>query len=155
MHERIKQVRVEAGLTLEEFGDRIGVSRPTAGKMEKGVIAVTERNIRAICREFSVSREWLETGQGEMHTGMPDDLMDRLVRQYNLGETGRKFIEAIARFPESKLLVVNEFIQALLSEQESDEDDGPTEEEVVEQARREYRLQKEARARSKASGSTA
>ena len=64
MQDRIKQLRKTLKLTQTEFGARLGVSDSTVGAWEKGVIP--RLAIPAICTEFHVRREWLETGAGEV-----------------------------------------------------------------------------------------
>lgn len=66
MNERIKQLRKALGLTLEKFGERIGVSRSAMGNIENGVRGVTDQMFKSICREFNVNENWLRTGEGEM-----------------------------------------------------------------------------------------
>ena len=73
MNERIKQLRKELGLTLEKFGEKIGVSRSAMGNIENGVRGVTDQMFKSICREFNVREEWLRTGEGEMFVQMNRD----------------------------------------------------------------------------------
>ena len=66
-NERIKQLRKgELGLTLEEFGNRIGLQKSAISKIERGENGVTDQTRLSICREFRVSETWLRTGEGEM-----------------------------------------------------------------------------------------
>ena len=62
MHERIKQVRIEAGLSQRDFGARIGVSRDTIASIESNRIEIKDVFVKAICREFQVRESWLRTG---------------------------------------------------------------------------------------------
>ena len=73
MNERIRQLRKELGLTLEKFGEKIGVSRSAMGNIENGVRGVTDQMFKSICREFNVREEWLRTGEGEMFVQMNRD----------------------------------------------------------------------------------
>lgn len=66
MNERIKELRKQLGLTLEEFSKRVGVTRGAIGHLEKGERTLTNQMFLAICREFGVNEEWLRTGEGEM-----------------------------------------------------------------------------------------
>lgn len=72
MNERIKELRKKLGLTLEKFGDRLGVGKTAINKLEKGENNVTDQMFKSICREFNVNEEWLRTGEGEMFQ-IPDD----------------------------------------------------------------------------------
>ena len=64
--ERIKSIRKTLGLTLEKFGDRIGLKKNSVSQIENDRNNLTEANARAICREFNVNEEWLKNGTGEM-----------------------------------------------------------------------------------------
>lgn len=64
--ERIKEVRKSLGLTLEKFGEKIGVTKVAISNLENGHRNLTEQMTKSICREFNVSEEWLRTGDGEM-----------------------------------------------------------------------------------------
>ena len=66
MNERVKEVRKNYGLTMETFGDRLGVAKSTISGIESGARNLTEQMIKAICREFNVNEHWLRTGEGEM-----------------------------------------------------------------------------------------
>ena len=64
--ERLKELRKSLGLTLEKFGERIGLKKTVLSEYENGRKNMTPRTKLAICREFGVSEKWLETGEGEM-----------------------------------------------------------------------------------------
>lgn len=72
MNERIKILRKQLGLTLEKFGERLGVGKTAINKLEKGENNVTDQMFKAICREFDVNEEWLRSGKGDMFV-IPDD----------------------------------------------------------------------------------
>lgn len=72
MNERIKELRKSLGLTLEKFGERLGVGKSVLSQIENGHCNVTDQMFRSICREFSVNEKWLQSGEGEMFH-IPDD----------------------------------------------------------------------------------
>ena len=78
--ERIKEVRKSLGLTLEKFGERIGLKKSAVSLIENGKNAVTDANVKAICREFGVDYIWLTTGDGEMFVDTDDDFIERIDR---------------------------------------------------------------------------
>lgn len=84
MNERIKILRKQLGLTLEKFGERLGVGKTAINKLEKGENNVTDQMFKAICREFDVNEEWLRSGKGDMFV-IPDDETAAIVS--NLLET--------------------------------------------------------------------
>lgn len=79
-NERIKEVRKSLGLTLDKFGERIGLKKSAVSLIENGKNSVTDANIKAICREFGVDYMWLTTGEGEMFIDSDDDFIERIDR---------------------------------------------------------------------------
>lgn len=78
--EQIREVRNALGLTLEKFGDRLGVTKVAISNLEKGNRNLTEQMAKAICREFNVDYMWLTTGDGEMFIDTDDDFIERIDR---------------------------------------------------------------------------
>ena len=78
--ERIKDVRNSFGLTLEKFGEKLGVTKTAISRIEKGERSLTEQMTKSICREFSVDYMWLTTGEGEMFVESDDDFFERIDR---------------------------------------------------------------------------
>lgn len=66
INERIREVRKRRGLTLEKFGERVGLKKSSMSNVENGNIAVTDRLIMMTVKEFGVDEQWLRTGEGEM-----------------------------------------------------------------------------------------
>lgn len=66
MNTRIKELRKSLGLTLDKFGERIGVKKAAVSRWENGD-KIADRMVLAICREFNVSENWLRTGEGDMY----------------------------------------------------------------------------------------
>ncbi len=80
MNERIRELRKSLNLTMEAFGERIGVSKSTISNIENGNREATEHMIKSICREFGADYIWLTTGEGEMFVESDDDFMERIDR---------------------------------------------------------------------------
>ena len=66
MNERIKKLRQELGLSQDEFGRRLGVTRGAVTNIELNKVEPKPLFVELICREFNVSEEWLRTGAGDM-----------------------------------------------------------------------------------------
>ncbi len=58
-------IRKTAGLTQEQFGEKIGVGKMAVTYYEGGKRTPPETTIRLICSVFGVNEEWLRTGDGE------------------------------------------------------------------------------------------
>lgn len=78
--ERVKEIRKALGLTLEKFGEKVGVTKQTVSRIENGVNNLTEQMTKAICREFSVDYIFLTTGEGEMFVDSDDDFIEKIDR---------------------------------------------------------------------------
>lgn len=81
MNERIKQIRTSLNLTLEKFGERLGVTKTAISNIEKGNRNVTEQMFKAVCREYNVNPVWFKTGEGDMFMNTDDN--DILLNKIN------------------------------------------------------------------------
>ena len=104
--ERIKELRKELEMTLDRFGERIGLKKAALSTIENGKCSVTDANIKSICREFNVNETWLRTGEGDMFVQMDRDeqiasFIGRI--QSDAGETFKKrFISMLSSLDESE-----------------------------------------------------
>ena len=71
--ERMKEIRRNAGMKQAEFGALFGVKEGTVTSWETGLRNPSNAILSAICEKFSVNREWLETGKGEMLRQLSED----------------------------------------------------------------------------------
>ena len=68
--ERVKFIRTDEthqhkALTLDQFGERIGLKKSALSLLENGKSNITDQTVKSICREFCVSEEWLRYGRGD------------------------------------------------------------------------------------------
>ena len=99
--ERIRSIRKELNLTLEKFGEKLGVQRSAVSKIERGERGLTDQMIISICREFNVNYDYLVDGEGEMFDDLPETIMDELCLQYGLDDFDRAIIEMYIHLPEA------------------------------------------------------
>jgi transcriptional regulator with XRE-family HTH domain len=117
IHERIKMIREKFGLTQEEFGERISLSRPQITLMEAGKRQLSERTANDICRVFGVNQEWLIHGEGEMfkEKNEKEAYIHYLVYHVlKADEKERDFLMTYFRLPEKKRALFAEFFDKLL-----------------------------------------
>lgn len=74
MNTRVKKLRKKENLSQREFGKRIFLSQDQISLLEKGSRNLTERTINDICREFSINKDWLVDGKGDMYLNCLNDL---------------------------------------------------------------------------------
>lgn len=78
--ERVREIRKSLGLTLEKFGEKLGVKKNAISQIETGRNSLTDQMTKAICREFSVDYIFLTTGEGEMFVDSDDDFTEKIDR---------------------------------------------------------------------------
>lgn len=66
MNERIKAVRLALGISQEEFGKRLGVTRGAITNIELNKVEPKPLFVDLICREFNVNEDWLKNGAEPM-----------------------------------------------------------------------------------------
>lgn len=73
VNERVRELRKALDLTLEKFGERLGVSKVAISLIENGKNAVTDQMFKSICREFNVNKDWLCNGVGNMFLSLEEE----------------------------------------------------------------------------------
>ena len=114
--ERIREVRKALGLTLEKFGEQIGVGKTAISKLEQGENNLTELMTKAICREFHVDYFWLTSGEGEMFVESDDDFYAR-IDQLMAGENDkrRSMIKALLYADDEDIEAFDRLVDSYLS----------------------------------------
>ena len=97
--ERVREIRKALGLTLDEFGKTVGVTKQTISRIENGINNLTDQMAKSICREFNVSYDYLIYGDGDMFDSLPQTILDELCQQYNLDDLDRKILDLYISFP--------------------------------------------------------
>ena len=119
-NDRVKEVRKALSLTLDKFGERIGIKKSALIAVENGRNSLTEQNIKSICREFGVDYTWLTTGEGEMFF-QSDDLIVSKVEEIMAGcnETHKNLLTLCAtKLDEQDLKAIERIIEKYLEIQE-------------------------------------
>ena len=137
--ERIKKIRKEAGLTLDKFGERIGLKKASLSQIENGRNGASDQTIKMIAREFCVSEDWLRTGEGEMRTATVSGAAAEIAARLGLGPWATQALERfIALGPEEQRAFL-ETLEKLLGPASADRE--PTIDEKVESYRSELEAQ--------------
>lgn len=108
--ERVKELRKSLGLTLEEFGKKLGVGKTAISKIEHGQCNVSDQMALSIRREFNVCEEWLRYGTGDMFEPAAADELDALAKEYGLSEGEKILIEHYIKLDEGSRRAVIDFI---------------------------------------------
>ena len=108
---RMKLLRKTLGLSMEKFGEKIGLTKASISKIESGVTPLTQKNIKLICSVYSVDYFWLTEGEGEMFLEFPDTAIDMIIEDYNLDETDRAFLETYITASSDERKYLKTFLQ--------------------------------------------
>ena len=120
MNERIKYLRKEIlHLSMEEFGDRIHISKAAISRAEAGLNGISNQTIDLICREYGVREEWLRTGSGDIFVKktIEDELTD--LAEKVMADTPdsfrRRFVTMLAKLTDDQWKLLSEMESMLLS----------------------------------------
>lgn len=104
--ERVKEIRKseKVNLTMEKFGERIGLKKSAVSLIESGKNALTDANIKSICREFGVDYMWLTTGDGEMFVETDDDFLKELTASWRVRMKPAKICSRLCFMPLTRTL---------------------------------------------------
>lgn len=118
--QRIKTVRKTLDLSMQRFGDRIGITRSSVNSLEKGVNKPSEQTLKLICSEFNVDYFWLTEGIGEMFTHFPETLIDQYVEEFNLDELDRTILESYTYMKPEQRQVLKNFLLSIAEKVKSE-----------------------------------
>lgn len=109
--ERVKKIRATLSLTLEKFGEKLGVGKTAISKIEKNERSLTEQMAKSICREYNVNYDYLVYGEGEMFDNLPQTILDELCIQYDCDELDRALIEEYLKLDATSRRVLKDYIR--------------------------------------------
>lgn len=102
LNSRIKQVRLKQGLSQRAFAAEIGISGPGVARIESCENNASEQTLRAICDRFSIRREWLDSGEGDMFRQL-GDYEAVIAAMEGANENKKQLIRIIAEMPDELL----------------------------------------------------
>ena len=76
----IQIIDEDCGGNRSEFARRLEITPTYAAQLYKGERIPGDRIVSSICREFHISREWLENGEGPMKLPEADEDLDYINR---------------------------------------------------------------------------
>lgn len=113
--ERIKKIRNSLDLTLEKFGERLGVTKVAISNIEKGNRNLTEQMTLSICREFRVNYYWLTKEELPIFVGTPANVVDEIAEDYNLDDFDKKIIEKYLELSEEQRCVIKTYLKSIFT----------------------------------------
>lgn len=108
--ERVRITRKTLGLTLEDFGKKLGVTKTAISNIEHGNRSLTEQMAKSISREYGINYFWLTKGDGEMFFTGQDAIIDAVAEQYNLSDVGKSIVTEFLKLPPATRNSVEQYI---------------------------------------------
>lgn len=128
--ERVKAIRIKLGtdgkkMTLEDFGNRLGVSKNTISNIENGNRNLTDQMCKSISREFGVSEEWLRYGTGGEdvvfeHTA--NDAASTFAKENGLDSTEEILLREYLKLKDDERSVFKKYLRSVLADMNADSD---------------------------------
>ena len=115
MNERIKELRLALGLSLEAFGSRIGLGKSSVSKIERGLNSTTDQTVLSICREYGVNETWLRTGEGAMFSQDRKTVIDRVAEEYKLDTRERAIVTAYLELDPADRAAIVRYLESVMS----------------------------------------
>lgn len=96
---RFKTIREFYNLNQVVFGEKLGVSRDVISNIEQGRVEPKELILNHICDIYSINKEWLLYGTGEMLKNTEENLLNDLVKEFDLDEDELFIIKSYINLP--------------------------------------------------------
>lgn len=109
--ERILEIRKTLSLTMDKFGEKLGVQKSAISKIEKDKVNLSDQMARSICREYNVNYDYLMYGEGEMFSDLPQTVLDELCMQYDCDADDRSMIYEYLKLDASSRKVLKDYIR--------------------------------------------
>ena len=110
----MKEIRKTLDLTMEKFGEKLGVGKTAISNIESGNRNLTEQMSKAICREYNVNYDYLMYGEGEMFDDLPQTIVDELCAQYDLNDFDKALVEMYVSLPAGSRERIKEYMKQLV-----------------------------------------
>ena len=126
MNERIKTIRINAGLTQQQFADRIKVKRNTVATYEMGRSIPSDSAIALICREFGVNENWLRNGIEPIYISSTTLNLDEFVKSRGASDLELDIMKAYFDLePDVRKMIIEHFKNRLATPKRDLFDDVP------------------------------
>lgn len=114
-NERVRIVRKVKGLTLEKFGELIGMGKSSISDIENGRRPLTNQSRLAICRTFGINDDWLRNGSGEMFSELEDAAINEIADKYQFGDLDKEAFKLFLKLDEKGRQGLMSFLLSFVS----------------------------------------
>ena len=119
--ERVRMIRKHpnVNLTLEKFGEKLGIKKSALSLIENGKNNLTEQMAKSICSEFRVNYFWLTEEKGEPFIDIPDTALDDLADDYDLDNIDKKIIQKYLELSADQRDVIKAYLRSLCEDEKN------------------------------------
>lgn len=115
MINRIKYLRCALGLTQQEFGKKLGVSRDVIANIELNRVEPKETFLQHLCDVFFVNEDWILKGAGPVFLDTEHSLLSDLRAKYGLSNVDMDILKKYLMLEPKQQRIVSELINNLAS----------------------------------------
>lgn len=114
---RVRKIRLQKGISQEQFGELIGIKKAAVSKIENGDNSLSRSNLIYICKQFNINEEWLLYGKGEMFipTSRENEIRaffeNAMSSDTDLAKIQRKFINTLISLDKEEWIVLDRFMK--------------------------------------------
>ena len=114
---RVRKIRLQKGISQEQFGELIGIKKAAVSKIENGDNSLSRSNPISICKQFNINEEWLLYGKGEMFipTSRENEIRaffeNAMSSDTDLAKIQRKFINTLISLDKEEWIVLDRFMK--------------------------------------------
>lgn len=114
---RVRKIRLQKGISQEQFGELIGIKKAAVSKIENVDNSLSRSNLISICKQFNINEEWLLYGKGEMFipTSRENEIRaffeNAMSSDTDLAKIQRKFINTLISLDKEEWIVLDRFMK--------------------------------------------
>jgi len=128
LNERIKEIRKYYKLSQEEMGKKLGVTKATISRIEKGINNITDQMFKSVCREFNINENWFRNGSGNMLVESDTFSLDEYIKSKSATQLELDLIKSYFEIPEDlRNSIMNSFKNSVLKQMRNTEEAATTE----------------------------
>ena len=119
IYERLRELRKNhLKMSMETFGNRLGVSRDTINNIELNRLARPEKKIslyKLVCKEVNVSENWLFNGVEPMFINHDTSTMEKLRQEFDLDDFSYNLVHEYLKLDANTRQTVRDFFYNVIN----------------------------------------
>lgn len=116
--DRISKIISNAGIKKVEFARVLNIDQSYVTQLIKGRNNPSERLVEDICQKFSIRKEWLQIGTGDMHL----QKLDVFLNDPSLDAVDREILQSYVRMTPTQRAFIKSWIKSIAASIEHNEE---------------------------------